>query len=898
MLATATRPALFVATDLDCFEAVAPDRDPCPDVVREGRAYRRLDPAYFAWIWQMMATARRAAAEGVVDRAEFEGSRHAANRSVYLWAVKHLDRPSLIRAINDFDPARYTPPASAGGVKPARRKGGGRGEDVEAEGLATEIAGTWDAGAGTLRLAGLPYAFLPWEPALGRVFDRGFAFDCETTAIVGHETPTLVIAAVYGDTDRGFFLMPDALEAFFREHRGLSMAIHNASFDMDVIHGHAPGLGIYDWVDEDRVWDTRLLHRGYRLGTAGDTASWKGQSSLETCAREHLGYHIPKDVKDSRGDDVRTSYGRWLGRPLADVEEVYLTYLATDAVVGLLLFRTLYEKLVGMLSAAGNTWGFVRQDWLAACVRRWGPQTHHLKLQADIVLRDVTRRGVLIDPPNRDEAREGVRQVIEENRAVLAREYDYHSGQSGSDGRLREIIEALDREVDDLELEKTPTGKYRATKDVIEELTEYSPFFGHLNDYRVASKLRSTYLDKMGEGQGETILHPSYDVLKATGRTSSFGEINAQNLPKGDGRVRRCMVTRRGKVNIDLDYKGVELVGLSQACQSQFDLPSRMAEAINAGKDLHRLVAAQMFQVAEAGVDEDQRFRAKAVNFGLPGGMGVPRFRAYLKTGIKRSNLAPERKAELDAWATPENCQEAVDAWFAAFPEMRTFLEKDDGLLPGLASFFDLTPENYALFTGRPAGGPGYREPAAWLGGMFCKVLKADDGPPTTRGGDEYGDDQVAFFWTMLERKIDLLPNKARTLVRRRQAGYVLFQEVRNHVSRAGVFTLTGRLRARATYCARHNTVFQGLAADGANRALWLIWRAGYTIANFVHDQLVIEIDADQDLRPHIARLKELMIRGMREVVPDVLVDVDWIVSTSWAKQDKVELDAAGRPTL
>jgi hypothetical protein len=165
-----------------------------------------------------------------------------------------------------------------------RRKRGGKAEEDEAAGPRTEIIGTWDAGVGTLRLAGQSYGFRPWEPAMGRVFDRGFAFDSETTPIVGHETPTYVLGAVYGDTDRGFFLMPDTLEAFFLEHRGLSMAIHNASFDLDVIQKHAPGLGIYDWVDEHRVWDTRLLHRGHRLGTAGDTAGWKGRSSLETSA--------------------------------------------------------------------------------------------------------------------------------------------------------------------------------------------------------------------------------------------------------------------------------------------------------------------------------------------------------------------------------------------------------------------------------------------------------------------------------------------------------------------------------------------------------------------------------------------------------------------------------------
>jgi DNA polymerase I-like protein with 3'-5' exonuclease and polymerase domains len=433
---------------------------------------------------------------------------------------------------------------------------------------------------------------------------------------------------------------------------------------------------------------------------------------------------------------------------------------------------------------------------------------------------------------------------------------------------------------------------------VVEELADYSPFFTHLHDYKVASKLMSTYLDKLGEGGGETVLHPSYDVLKATGRTSSFGEINAQNLPKKGGRVRCCFVARDGKVFIDLDYKAVEMGTLAQAILTQFRLPSRMAEAINAGKDLHRMAAAPMFQVSESEMTDDQRFRGKAVNFGLPVGMSVSKFQAYLRTGVKQSNLPPERKAELVAWATEENCQKAVDAWFAAWPEMRDFLEKDDRFLGELARYFELTPLSYGRFTGRHTSGTGAREPADWLGGMFCKVVKTGEGVPTTRAGDEYGPDQLAYFWTMLERKIDLLPSKARTLVGKRQAGYALFQAVRNHVSRAGVFTLTGRLRARASYCARHNTVFQGLAADGANRALWLIWRAGYAISNFVHDQVVVEVDADQDLRPVISHLKELMIRGMREVVPDVLVDVDAVVSTSWAKQDAVELDEHGRAVI
>ena len=71
-----------------------------------------------------------------------------------------------------------------------------------------------------------------------------------------------------------------------------------------------------------------------------------------------------------------------------------------------------------------------------------------------------------------------------------------------------------------------------------------------------------------------------------------------------------------------------------------------------------------------------------------------------------------------------------------------------------------------------------------------------------------------------------------------------LWYAARGLVGRRGVFTLTGRLGAAAAYCARHNTVFQGLAADGAKLALWQLYRAGYRIVNFVHDEIVVEVAA------------------------------------------------------
>jgi DNA polymerase I-like protein with 3'-5' exonuclease and polymerase domains len=114
-------------------------------------------------------------------------------------------------------------------------------------------------------------------------------------------------------------------------------------------------------------------------------------------------------------------------------------------------------------------------------------------------------------------------------------------------------------------------------------------------------------------------------------------------------------------------------------------------------------------------------------------------------------------------------------------------------------------------------------------------------------------------------------------------------------IGRSGVFTLTGRLRARASYTARHNNIFQGLAADGAKLALWKLWRAGYQMANFVHDEVLVLVPADSDLDWHTDETRRLMIEGMTEVVPDVRVEVESVASTTWSKKACEVRDDRGR---
>jgi len=402
-----------------------------------------------------------------------------------------------------------------------------------------------------------------------------------------------------------------------------------------------------------------------------------------------------------------------------------------------------------------------------------------------------------------------------------------------------------------------------------------------LQQYRAVTKLRSTYLEKMCRG----VIHPSFDPIKVTGRTSSRGELNAQNLPRDD-RVRSCFIPSPGNVFIAADYSTVELATLAQAVQRQFNAPSAMAKAINEGKDLHRMVAARVMRKSEETVTRNERQKAKAINFGKPGGMGDQSIQAYSQAnyGLALSDVEVE---------------EFSQTWLGTFPEMRAFL--DDATNPGeqAAEAFALTPTQYAEHTGRQGmlfhrRSDGCEDlPDSTLGFMCLKVL--GERSPVTGEGRTYAPKELDYFWSAVARQIARVPAAYRAAVHQRSASSELRRAVVQELDRSGVFTLTGRLRANATYTARHNTIFQGLAADGAKLAVWKLWRAGYRIVNFIHDEVLIEVPVDSNLTNHAENIRRLMIEGMQEVVPDVLIKVEYAAMDRWHKDAVATYDEHGQ---
>ncbi len=106
--AAAIGAVLYVATSLAHWEIEDPSRL-AVDLTVDGVCYRRLDPAYYAWLRDKMHAAKKLAAERRVSAASFEQLRARFN-AVHAWALVNFGEVALAQAVRDHDPKSYLPP--------------------------------------------------------------------------------------------------------------------------------------------------------------------------------------------------------------------------------------------------------------------------------------------------------------------------------------------------------------------------------------------------------------------------------------------------------------------------------------------------------------------------------------------------------------------------------------------------------------------------------------------------------------------------------------------------------------------------------------------------------------------------------------------------------------------
>jgi DNA polymerase-1 len=180
---------------------------------------------------------------------------------------------------------------------------------------------------------------------------------------------------------------------------------------------------------------------------------------------------------------------------------------------------------------------------------------------------------------------------------------------------------------------KTATGQRSTKESELEKLREVHPIINDILEYRGLAKLLGTYIDNLPELlDDKDRLHAQFLQYGAvTGRMASERP-GLQNIPIRTERgraIRNAFIAPPGYTLLALDYSQIELRIAAILSQDK-----KLIDIFASGRDVHREVAAAVFNVAPEQVDPEMRRRAKIINFGILYGMGVNALKAQLGTSM------------------------------------------------------------------------------------------------------------------------------------------------------------------------------------------------------------------------------------------------------------------------
>ena len=244
------------------------------------------------------------------------------------------------------------------------------------------------------------------------------------------------------------------------------------------------------------------------------------------------------------------------------------------------------------------------------------------------VLYKMERRGISIDRSQLEQFGTMLSERIDQCETLI---YSYSETKFNINS-TKQLGELLFDKLGLPPVKKTKTG-YSTNADVLEKLKHKHPIIPAIIEYRMLTKLKSTYADGLLKviGDDGRIRTTFQNLVTATGRLSST-EPNLQNIPvRTDmgAEIRKMFVPKPGHVLVDADYSQIELRVLAHIAQDAV-----MQKAFCDGTDIHTATAAQVFGVEMEEVTSLQRRHAKAVNFGIV--YGISEFSLAEDIGVSR----------------------------------------------------------------------------------------------------------------------------------------------------------------------------------------------------------------------------------------------------------------------
>lgn len=253
------------------------------------------------------------------------------------------------------------------------------------------------------------------------------------------------------------------------------------------------------------------------------------------------------------------------------------------------------------------------------------------------------------------------REILEELKADIDSQieeitqeiYDL-AGSEFNINSTKQLGEVLFKDLELPVIKKTKTG-FSTDAKVLDKLRDKHPIIEKIERYREIYKLRSTYIEGLGNAIDEDgrIRSTFRQNIASTGRLSSQ-EPNLQNLPikTDEGRaIRKAFKAGEGKVLIDADYSQIELRILASLSDDK-----NMQNAFNNGLDIHTQTASEVFHTPLDEVTKLQRSEAKAVNFGIIYGIS--------DYGLSQNLNIPRKRAK-----------EYINKYKESYPQIKDYMD-------------------------------------------------------------------------------------------------------------------------------------------------------------------------------------------------------------------------------
>ena len=466
------------------------------------------------------------------------------------------------------------------------------------------------------------------------------ALDSETTGLYPRDGYVLGISLSY-EEDRGVYIdtecFDERTEALLQTLANqTTIVFHNAKFDMAFFEYH------FNLVFP-KFEDTMLLH--YLIDEN------PGGHGLKQLAMKYTVYGDYEKPQYDWMDKYRKDHGMLKNDFTWDLIpfDIMKTYAAMDAVVTLLV----YKKFVK-----------IKQN------KRLGKVYDNILIPGCRFLTDIQENGVPFDVQRLTQSQALMQVEIDEAIAELYKNpaiasFEKINGKSfnpNSTVQLRSLL------FDFLGLnptgKKTGTGANSTDAEVLGELATQSEVPALILAIRQKSKIKNTYLDKIiPQLDRDSRLRTGFNLHSTTsGRLSSSGKLNMQQLPRDNPIVKGCIKAATGHKIVAMDLTTAEVYVAAVLAKDE-----ALKDVFRKGGNFHSQIAKKVFklpceadQVAE--LYSMQRQAAKAVTFGIMYGAGA-------------NKISEQVTKDSGKEFSKKDAQEVIDDYFKEFHKLKDWIE-------------------------------------------------------------------------------------------------------------------------------------------------------------------------------------------------------------------------------